>query len=75
LLLKGERCSKVVHKKFVDWIAEHSQAEAAAQAQAAAAWTSPDWAGLALAAPAPAPRPAASCHSISMAPPRFPGFA
>ena len=75
LLLKGEGCSKVVLKRFVDWVAAHSQAEAAAQAKAAAAWTAPDWASLALAAPAPAPRPAASCHSISMAPPRFPGFA
>jgi hypothetical protein len=56
LLLKGERCSKVVLKRFVDWVAAHSQAEAA-QAHKAATWTTPDWVGLALAAPAPAPRP------------------
>jgi hypothetical protein len=60
LLLKGERCSEVVLKRFVDWIAAHSQAEAAQAHKAAAAWmqwTTPDWAGLELAAPAPAPRP------------------
>ena len=57
LLLKGEKCSKVVNKRFVDWVAAHNQAEEAAQAQAAAAWTAPDWASLALPAPAPAPRP------------------
>jgi hypothetical protein len=57
LLQKGERCSKVVLKRFVDWVAAHSQAKAAQAHKAAAAWTTPDWSGLALAAPAPAPRP------------------
>jgi hypothetical protein len=32
LLLKGEKCSKVVNKRFVDWVAAHNQAEEAAQA-------------------------------------------
>ena len=48
LLLKGERCSKVVLTRFVDWVAAHSQAAAereppapSSPSQAPSAWMVP----------------------------------